>query len=100
MTNIRGLSTEGCRWRRLGICSPEVHRGVLRLCEGDAGKICQDRGNPLQFHQQVPGGVQVGLAQGTGRGELIPQTLPPKSSTFVSKNPTVLGHELGKGSQL
>lgn len=59
------LFTAGRRRRCLRVSTLEMHRAVLRLCEGDEGQIPQDRGDSLQLHQQVPGGLGREAAEGT-----------------------------------
>lgn len=77
-SRVTSLFTAGSGRRRLGVRALEMHRAVLWLCEGDERAIRQDRGDPLQLHQQVPGGRAVAqAAQGAGRegqkpeGELL-----------------------------
>lgn len=67
-SQVTSLCTAGSGRRRLGVRALEMHRAVLRLCEGDERAIRQDRGDTLQLHQQVPGGLAVvPAAQGAGR---------------------------------
>ena len=70
--------------RRFWVCTPQVHRAVLQLCEGDKREKPQGGRDSLQLYQQVPG-TEPTKVGGSSRDGLVIWRRGRFASAFMSQ---------------